>query len=217
MTRSMLRAQPRKVNFNRAILDKLYWVLIGINVSTSAWSLKQNAAFTSNTIPSMLGSTPNWASGILSWIIPLLAAVAATAIGTSIIQLFVTNPLGIPTLIEEIIGNVQAGKAKQMFASLIATLLFILIVFIAYRSYIFDINSTAAGLGFPTLGNGLMRHSLNFVVFAIVGGSEIIAVLLNGHEIVAAISPGGNTSGARQSTNSINRQTQIEYPQTPDQ
>jgi len=160
----------------------------------------------------MLDSAPGWASGILSWIIPLLAAVAATAIGTSIIQLFVTNPLGIPTLIEEIIGNVQAGKAKQMFASLIATLLFILIVFIAYRSYIFDINSTAAGLGFPTLGNGLMSHSLNFVVFAIVGGSEIIAVLLNGHEIVAAISSGGNTSGAGRQNNAVSSATQTNSP-----
>lgn len=193
---SILRADPKKVRVQRKALNFLYWALIGLNVITSAWSLKQNAAFSQTGIPNLLTSAP---LPVVDWVIPILAASCATAISAGIVQLFVTNPTGIPTVIEEIIGNVKGGKPQQLFVSLITTVLFIVIMYVCYRSYIFDINTTAAGLGFPTLQNGLMSHSLNFIVFAIVGGSEIISVVLNAGNVLDSLPAGGAKSGSRNS------------------
>lgn len=191
---TILRSDPAKVKLIKKVLNFTFWVLLGINISSSAWALKTNAAFspTGGLFSIKIPFLP------LDWLFALLISTGCTTITFSIVALFFTNPLGIPLFIEETIKN--AKGSKKWLYTVVTILLFIVLIYTAFRMYVYDINTTAVGMGLPMIGKGLLSHPLNIPVFLVVAGPELISVLLHAHGKMESLEGASKTQTVRSST-----------------
>lgn len=176
---TILRGHTQKATMLKRVLNFFFWTLISVNVTLSAWTIRQNASTTQitdfgNILLDKVPFIP------VDWIIPMLMSAGMNAFTCMFAFLFLSNPKGIPIFLDTLFNKDESsGRLSKAMEAIISCAIFGGLLILVYRSYVYDLNATATALGLPIVGAGLFRHQLNMPVFFVVFGPDVISILLN--------------------------------------
>jgi hypothetical protein len=193
---TILRGHAAKGKLLKNVLNFFFWTLLSVNVTLSAWTIRQNAATTQsadfgNMLLNRIPFLP------VDWFIPLLLSAGMNAFTCMFAFLFLSNPKGIPIFLDTLFKN-KLSKLPGIMEAGISCFIFGGLSLLVYRSYLYDLNATATALGLPTVAAGLFRHQLNMPVFFVVFGPDVISIVLNAYDEISPLILGSAPKGGQQ-------------------
>jgi hypothetical protein len=210
---TIFRGHSAKGKMLKSALNFFFWALLTVNVTLAAWTIKQNAATTQGAdFGNMLSQRFPFLP--ISWFIPLLISAGLNAFTCTFAFLFLSNPKGIPIVLDSLFHN-KLSKLPNLLEAFISCVIFGLLSFFVYKSYLYDLNATSAALGLPTIANGLFQHQLNMPVFFVVFGPDIISIVLNSYDEIAPLLMASNPKKGNQQVASAPTRASA-YPATND-